>query len=140
MANVEQPHIFVVEDEEGVAELVRDLLEAEGFTVTSALHPNATRAIDPGNPPDLVLIDMMLPSQDGVKLAGHLRQSGLSHTPMIAMSASRIMLHFASESGLFQEVVAKPFDLASLLAAVRRNVGLYVTWPNPGGTARATGP
>jgi CheY-like chemotaxis protein len=126
----ENPRIFVVEDEEGVAQLVRDLLESEGFAVQAAAHPDATRAIDRTDPPDLILIDMMLPGQDGVKLAGQLRETGLGHTPMIAMSASRIMLHFASESGLFQETVAKPFDLTTLLGAVRRNVGLYVTGPH----------
>lgn len=127
MGKVESPRIFVVEDEDGVAELVRDLLEGEGFIVTSAGHPDATKAIDPKDPPDLLIIDMMLPGEDGVKLAQELRRTTLAHTPMVAMSASRIMLHFAAESGLFQETVAKPFDLSSLLGAVRRNVGLYVT-------------
>ena len=126
----EKPQIFVVEDEEGVAQLVRDLLEAEGYLVQSAAHPDATRTIDRSDPPDLILIDMMLPGQDGVKLAGELRKTGLEHAPMIAMSASRIMLHFAAESGLFQETVAKPFDLTTLLGAVHRNVGLYVTGPH----------
>jgi hypothetical protein len=46
---------------------------------------------------------------------------------MVAMSASRIMLHLAAESGLFQTTLSKPFELNDLLACVEENAGRYVT-------------
>jgi CheY-like chemotaxis protein len=64
----------------------------------------------------------MLPGENGIQLARRLRSHGFATTPMIAMSASMSMAHCALESGLFEETIYKPFDLATLLEAVDRYV------------------
>lgn len=117
--------IVVVEDEPSVQELLRDVLEPEGYNILSVSHPNALE-IQPTDDIDLILVDLMLPETSGVQLAGQLRQSGFAHTPIIAMSASKILLHVAEESALFQETIAKPFDLSTLLESVRHYAGRYV--------------
>jgi len=116
----------VIEDEEAIAELLCDLLQAEGATIIQMSHPSAAHDLGSDQPPDLLLMDLMLPSMDGIKLASWLRQNGLAHTPMIAMSASRIMLHFATVSSLFQAVICKPFENDDLVECIRAHVGLYV--------------
>ena len=117
--------IVVIEDEPSVQELLRDILEPQGYAVVSFDHPRALE-LDPNQDVDLILMDLMLPAQSGVQLAGKLRAAGFRHTPIIAMSASRIMLHVAAESGFFQETVSKPFDVGDLLRCVRQYAGRYV--------------
>lgn len=119
--------IVVVEDEPGVADLLRDILEPEGYSVLHISHPDDAYNLEPTLDPDLIMMDLMLPRLDGVKLAGLLRERGFKPTPMVAMSASRIMLHLAAESGLFQTTLSKPFELNDLLACVEENAGRYVT-------------
>jgi len=46
--------------------------------------------------------------------------SGVSQTPMIAMSASSFMVRTAKATGLFQETISKPFDVGEFLATVER--------------------
>lgn len=118
-------HVVVVEDEPFVQELLRDVLEPEGFSVVAVSHPDALH-IDPADDVDLILIDLMLPTRSGVKLAGQLRANGFAHTPIVAISASQIMLHVAAESGLFQGTLSKPFDLNLLLDCVHQYAGRYL--------------
>jgi two-component system response regulator MtrA len=97
---------------------LRDVLEPEGYDVVAVDHPDALTGKDPERV-DLILIDLMLPGRSGVKLAGELRANGFVQTPIVAISASPILLHVAQQSGLFQETLSKPFDLSRLLECVR---------------------
>jgi DNA-binding response OmpR family regulator len=119
--------IAVVEDEPGISEMIRDLLTMHGFAVLTAPHANQLLDLDPNNPPDLILVDLMLPDFSGTKLAESLRRRGFGHTPMIAMSAAPLLLHLARCSGLFQDAVAKPFNIADLIDCIERHAGVYVT-------------
>jgi two-component system, OmpR family, response regulator len=119
--------IVVVEDEPYVQELLRDVLQAEGFSVVGLSHAQACRRAETVGEPDLILIDLMLPDMTGMQLAAELREIGHEHTPMVAISADRIALLFAARSGLFQDTVAKPFDLSTLLDSIQQYAGRYVT-------------
>ena len=83
----------------------------------------AIRALEENRPPAghlcVVLLDMMLPSVDGMSVLHHLAALG-AYVPVVAMSASREHLLQAAAAGA-QVTVAKPFDLDSLLAVVARN-------------------
>jgi DNA-binding response OmpR family regulator len=119
--------VVVIEDEPVVQDLLRDVLEAEGYDVLGLATAGAARTLRPADVADLFLVDLMLPDGRGVQLAADLRESGFAHVPMVAMSADRLALLLASRSGLFQEAIAKPFDLYTLLDAVGAHVGQYVT-------------
>jgi CheY-like chemotaxis protein len=114
--------IAVVEDEPDLLELLRQTLEDEGYVVTPLRDPRAIRSFESELEPDLLLLDMSLPGMTGVELARQLRSTGYDGTPMIAMSASSLMVRIASESGLFQDILVKPFDLYSLVASIGRYV------------------
>jgi CheY-like chemotaxis protein len=75
-----------------------------------------------GVEPYLFLVDLMLPGIDGIELASRLRAGHFRDTPIIAMSASAAMLAAARRSTLFQETLAKPFDLSTMLGYVERYV------------------
>ena len=117
--------IVVVEDEPMVLEMVREMLQGQGFTVRGIRHPGEVAQLNDQDPA-LFLIDMLLPDMSGIRVAQLLRESGYPYTPMVAMSASKIELLFASRSGLFQETLTKPFEMDELTACAHRYADNYV--------------
>ena len=87
MSNGDTPgaSILVVEDDEQIAELMRDFLEAEGFRVRRAGSGSETRAQLARGNPDLVLLDVMLPDESGFEICRRLRRD--SAVPVLFLSA-----------------------------------------------------
>ena len=106
--------VLVADDDPAVLGLVAELLEDEGFAVNRAADGATALAAAEGNPPDLVVADVMMPRLDGLTLAQRLRERGI---PVLLMSAVIERLPAAGFA-----LVAKPFDLDDLLAAVRRTL------------------
>src|SRR5947209_110605 len=97
--------------------LVKDLLEMEGFSIV-CIEPRQVDTLCTRQDVELFLIDIMLPGMSGIQVAERLRRKAFTDTPMVAMSASSLMLATAQSSGLFQDVMGKPFDVDRLLATV----------------------
>lgn len=112
--------VVVVDDEPDVLDLVHDVLSEEGLPVIAVEHPERAMRVAADVVPAVVLVDLMLPGCDGIELARRLRLLGLNRTPMVAMSASERMLTIAEASRLFDDTLAKPFDLTDLLDCVDR--------------------
>jgi CheY-like chemotaxis protein len=114
--------ILVVEDEPSVRELAVDVLRDEGYDVVEAQDGvEAIRALEQRDPSagglSLILLDMMLPGMDGVRVLSHVRDLGACPPPVVAMSASRRLLATALATGA-QAALYKPFDLNELLRVV----------------------
>jgi DNA-binding response OmpR family regulator len=77
--------ILVVEDDEEIAELMRDFLEAEGFEVRHAASGRETTEQLGRGSPDLVLLDVMLPDESGFEICRRLRRE--SAVPVLFLSA-----------------------------------------------------
>ncbi len=77
--------ILVVEDDEQIAELMRDFLEAEGFQVRHAADGRETTTQLERGRPDLVLLDVMLPDESGFEICRRLRRD--SSVPVLFLSA-----------------------------------------------------
>ena len=112
--------IVVIDDEQGVLDVLCDLFAMEGLPVLCFDRPEQAEAMDAGTDPCLFLIDIMLPGTSGIELAQHLRDQRFRDTPMIAMSASDFMVRTAEDTGLFQEAIRKPFDVDTVLDTVER--------------------
>lgn len=111
--------IVVVDDEPELLELLRGVLQSEGYEVLSFTRPSPVTTLkETAEHPDVFLIDLMLPEMDGIALAARLKDEGFETTPKIAMSASREWLRAAEESHLFQLTLNKPFDVDELLTCV----------------------
>src|SRR5690348_10746463 len=79
-------HILVVDDDTRITDLLRRILAYEGYSVTIAA--SGTEALDRSleRPPDLVVLDIMLPGLDGLEVARRLRAAG-DHVPILMLTA-----------------------------------------------------
>lgn len=113
--------ILVIDDEPGITELLSDILEFHGHPVQVAHDAESALNILQIQRPDAVLVDLMMPSVDGLSLALTLRHmSRGKDMPLIAMSASDSALALADRIGDFDAYIAKPFENDELVALVER--------------------
>jgi len=81
-------HILIVEDEEGIRQLISDAMTQQGFTVSTARNAAAAHALIASTPPDLAIIDWMMPQTSGVELIRQLRaQEATRSLPIIMLTA-----------------------------------------------------
>jgi DNA-binding response OmpR family regulator len=113
--------VLVVEDERDVADLVRDVLELEGYATSVALGDTAMREALTFRP-DVVLLDLMMPGIDGFEVARLMRENPETRTiPIVVMTAMHDPAGRASQIGA-AGYVAKPFDIGELLATIETTV------------------
>jgi CheY-like chemotaxis protein len=108
--------ILVVEDNPLNSELLRDWLEVEGYEAAVATDLNAAFAAVTSQPPNAVLLDVQLGTEDGLTLASWMReQAALSEIPVIAVTAQAMIgeQQHILESGC-KSIVPKPVDFAVL--------------------------
>ena len=98
--------------------MLRRYLEGEGFTVGEAADGAAMRQVFEAEPPALVLLDLMMPGEDGLSLARYIRQH--SQTPIIMLTGKGELIDRVAglEAGA-DDYVAKPFHLREILARIR---------------------
>lgn len=115
--------ILVIDDEPSVSELLTDILEYHGYPVVAANDAESALAMLPLYRPSVILVDLMMPSVDGLSLAMTLRHSpSLRGVPLIAMSASDSALELADRVGDFDAYISKPFENEELIRMVERFV------------------
>lgn len=111
-------HVLVVEDERKIAELLRDYLRQEGFTVTcldrgDLVAPEVRRRV-----PAMILLDIMLPGLDGIEVCREIRK--FSQVPIIMITArvEEIDRLLGLELGA-DDYVCKPFSPREVVARVK---------------------
>ncbi len=110
--------VLVVDDQPGLVRLVRDNLETLQFKVVTATEGNKALDIVENEKPDLVILDIMLPGQDGYQICRRIRE--FSTVPIIMLTArnDRADLVMGFEAGA-DDYVTKPFSAEELLARVK---------------------
>ena len=115
------PHILVVEDEQALGLLLSYNLEAEGFTVERVERGDEAEVRLSELPPDLVILDWMLPGVSGLEICRRLRAREATRTLPVIMLTAR------GEEGErvrglsvgADDYVVKPFSVPELMARVR---------------------
>ncbi|MDT7801926.1 MAG: two-component system, OmpR family, response regulator [Actinomycetota bacterium] len=115
--------LLVVDDEATVRELLSAALRFAGFEVTSAATAGEAVAAATEQPPDLVLLDVMLPDMDGFEVVRRLRERHPGHgapVPVLFLTARDRQADKVTGLSLgADDYVTKPFDLAELIARIR---------------------
>ncbi len=111
--------ILVVEDDPAIIVGLADLLEDEGFAVEQAVDGNQALELFGERPPDLVLLDVMIPEKSGFDVCREIRKKDRS-TPVIMLTAKgeEVDKVVGLELGA-DDYVVKPFGAAELLARIR---------------------
>lgn len=114
----EQPSILVVDDDPKLRDLLAQYLGKEGYRVRSANDGNEMDGLIAKARPDLLVLDLMLPGEDGLSIARRLRSSG--DIPVIILSArgEEVDRIVGLEVGA-DDYLAKPFSPRELLARIR---------------------
>ena len=112
------PHILIVDDHREIRDLVSRSLSKEGFRVSGAADGRAMRKAMAESRIDLVLLDLMLPGEDGLSLCRGLR--GESNIPIIMLTAKgdEVDRVIGLEMGA-DDYLAKPFGSRELIARIR---------------------
>ena len=110
--------LLVVDDDKGIRETTELALTEEGYIVDTANDAEEAREAIRANTPDLLVLDVMLPGQDGFELCREIRRT--SSLPIILLTAKTdtIDIVVGLESGA-DDYVTKPFEMRELVARMR---------------------
>ena len=114
----DSPHILVVDDHQDIRHLVKRHLQQHGYRVTLAADAKVARRIIADNKISLVVLDIMMPGEDGLSLCRHLRET--SNLPVILLTAlseetDRVI---GLEMGA-DDYLCKPFGPRELIARIK---------------------
>ncbi|PLP60362.1 DNA-binding response regulator [Mesorhizobium loti] len=131
-----QPHIAVVDDHGDIRQLVGRYLSEHGYRVSEADNAIALKRLLQGSAPDLIVLDIMMPGEDGLSVCRHLRAT--SEIPIILLTAvtdetDRII---GLEMGA-DDYITKPFNPRELLARIKSVLRRVNSLPPSRGMPRA---
>jgi CheY-like chemotaxis protein len=115
------PRILIVEDDEQVRTMLRQMLEHEGYAVTEAADGRVGLELWREEPADLLITDILMPEQDGIETIREVRQ-GWPDAKIIAFTGGgktgMSFLPIAQKLGA-QRTLIKPLDRQTLITAVQ---------------------
>lgn len=114
-----QPVVMVVEDDATIARFIELELNHAGYDVVKATDGRQAIDLAKAQPPDLLVLDLMLPEVDGLEVAKGLRESGATYP--ILMLTARSETHdvvMGFDAGA-DDYLRKPFEIPELLSRVR---------------------
>ena len=116
MSNFE-PHLLIVDDDERIRQLVLTFLKRNGFLVTGARDAGHARRILGGLDFDLIVMDVMMPGEDGISLTRSLRES--LNTPILLLTArGETEDRIAGLEAGADDYLPKPFEPKELLLRI----------------------
>src|SRR5467141_2383515 len=113
-----KPTILIVEDDAEIRRLVRDFLVHEGYDVETAEDAKAMDTVLQRLRPDLIILDLMLPGEDGLAICRRLRSTDSIPILMLTAKSDEIDRVVGLEMGA-DDYLVKPFGPRELLARVR---------------------
>lgn len=123
-----QPSVWVIEDDEFMASLLRFILERQQMQVTRVADGrSALKLIDEGHACDAVVLDLMLPQTSGMEVLAHMKKNPLwAAKPVLVLSAldDASSMARALAAGA-SDYLTKPFDPQEFLARLGQCLGTH---------------
>ncbi len=114
-----QQEVLVVDDEPSIVDAVATALRYEGFAVREASTGRAALAAAQETPPDLVVLDIMLPDLDGLEVTRRMRADGIRVPVLFLTARDSVEDKVAGLTVGGDDYVTKPFSLAEIVARTR---------------------
>ena len=111
--------VLVVDDEPSIVDAVATALRYEGFDVEEATNGRSALTSAQDRPPDLMVLDVMLPDLDGIEVTRRLRSGGVKVPVLFLTARDSVEDKVAGLTVGGDDYVTKPFSLAEIVARVR---------------------
>lgn len=111
--------ILVVDDDEDLQQLLRLVLEGQGYSVETASNGEEALACLERRRPGVILLDMRMPVMNGWEFVAALQRDGRRAPPIVVVTAAANPGQQAAEVGA-AGWIAKPFDMRRVMEAVER--------------------
>ena len=114
----DKPHLLLVDDERSIREPLAQYLSRNGFRVSAAANAAEARTRLAGNAIDLVVLDIMMPGEDGLSLCRHIRENGDLPVILLTAKSEETDRIIGLEMGA-DDYVLKPFSPRELVARIK---------------------
>lgn len=113
-----EDHILVVDDDKGIRDVLGEFLAQQGYVVSLAKDGKEMKSILDKNGIDLIILDIMMPGEDGLRLCHQLRASSCIPIIMLTAIGEEMDRILGLEMGA-DDYLSKPFNPRELLARIR---------------------
>jgi signal transduction histidine kinase len=117
-------HILIVDDSQGILEMLTEMLSNKGYRTLNATDGKQAVKVAQANPPDLILLDIMMPDMTGYQVCEHLKtHAETQDIPIIfisALEATQDKILAFSAGGV--DYVTKPFQVQEVLARIETHL------------------
>ncbi len=112
-------YILIVDDEPDIRQLVSEILEDEGYEVVTAENAEEAKELRRKRRPDLILLDIWMPGQDGISLLKDWQESGSLSCPVVMMSGHGTIETAVEATRLgAHDFIEKPLSMAKMLLCI----------------------
>ena len=124
--NTDKQKILVVDDDEMTTELAKTFLERHNFAVVIAKDGHEAIQLAQSEVPNLILLDVMLPTMDGFEVCKRLRNlEEFKKTPILMFTARGFSSDVEQgQAAGANEYIVKPFSGKALIATIRKHLGI----------------
>jgi CheY-like chemotaxis protein len=114
----DRPLVLVVEDEDSIRDVIVDVLEDRGYRVVAVANGAEALGVLDSVQPQVMVLDLLMPVMHGWQfMESYLEKTGGAPIPIVVVSVNPALPRSFDRFGV-REVVAKPFDIDALVAAV----------------------
>lgn len=117
---MQKNRILIVEDEESLLKLESILLSSKGYNVTGVMDGRSALDEITANPPDLVILDIMLPELDGFEVCRHIKENpATKNIPVVMLTAKKNSQDYARGMEMGADAyMTKPFKSAKVIETI----------------------
>lgn len=120
--NGHHPRVLVVDDDDELAEVLRQALRESGYAVATVGHGAAALELIGQIQPDLILLDLRMPIMDGWSFVAQYRRSGKAGGRIVLLSGHPNVREITVSLGA-DAYVGKPFEMTELLRTLEQQLG-----------------
>lgn len=120
--NGHHPRVLIIDDDDELAEVLRQALRESGYAVATVRHGAAALELIGQIQPDLILLDLSMPIMDGWSFVTQYRRSARSGGRIVLLTGHPNVQEISQTLGA-DAYVGKPFELKQLLSTVEQQLG-----------------